>query len=264
MILRETFTYNDCKQIFKDVLNDFSNCEALSGIFHPEKISGDGFMTRKSKKALGKCTRYSSGKFLILLNPICLSADNDKEKMIRDVYAHELLHTCDGCYNHGPEFHRWAKVIYNELGYLIDTHADEDASNYFHSLISHKYLIQCDKCGSQNWQDRKSDVVMNPSNYICSKCSGSLTSYIRNDSTGEYEKFRTSDMDAKYNIEILCPDCDWKMGFNRMSDNARKNLGLCLMGARCPRCGATTYAMDNRTGERIFRVPEKPVQTIRI
>lgn len=249
--LDEQFTKNQLQDIFDDVFAEFCDCEAFSGVFDPYYVYGIELMDKRNKRALGRC-RSRGVSFYIQLSPWMLDFESDKDKIIRAVCAHEILHTFEGCFNHGPEFHKWAKVIYDELGYVIDTHADTDASAYFRMIKKPKYKIVCDNCGTETFNDRMSDAVVNPAKYMCKKCQGqSLTSYIRNDKTDEYEVFRTSNDEVKSNIQILCPDCEWTMGFNRMTDNTKTYLSWCLHGGQCPKCGATTYAWDNRRNRRI-------------
>lgn len=256
MIILEQYQVKDLQRMFDVVLDEFRNCEAFDEVFNADCVNKHILLLdKRNKRALGQCClrrNVSGNEFVIKLSPWLLEFEEGRDKIILDVIAHELLHTFDGCYNHGPNFHRWAKVIYDNFGYLIDTHADTDAGAYFRSVQKPKYKIVCDKCGIETYKDRKSDLTENPINYYCGKCHGGLSSYIRNEQTGEYEPYRSSKDEPKgSNIQILCPDCEWSMGFNRMDDKARTYLSWCLHGGECPRCGATTYAMDNRKGERI-------------
>ena len=270
MIILEDFTYNEINEIYKDVLDEFTDCEAFNDVFRPQRVSrGLGMLNKRNKTVLAQCRchrEFMETKFTIYFNPNMMQFGKDREDIIRSVFAHEILHTFKGCMNHGPEFHKWAQVIKRELGYVIDTKADEDASSYFQNLVKHRYMTKCQKCGNITYFDRTCDAVKNPGSYLCAvgSCDGKLDSYIFNDRTNEFELYRSADDSPEYNIEIKCPDCDWHIGYQRLTDKARQQLSYCLNGAKCPKCGATTYAMNNKEGYRILSMPKKPLKPITV
>lgn len=42
-----------------------------------------------------------------------------EEKIIQMTIVHELLHTCEGCFNHGAKWKYYAEVMNNKYGYQI-------------------------------------------------------------------------------------------------------------------------------------------------
>jgi predicted SprT family Zn-dependent metalloprotease len=99
--------------------------------------------TNHKKTALGECW-YHNGKFNISISVYAI--DGLSEKQLKDVVAHEVLHCARGCYNHGREFHYYARTM-AAYGYLIDTKADEQASGDFMAAVPAKYRVYCPNCG---------------------------------------------------------------------------------------------------------------------
>lgn len=280
--------------MFEDVFLQFANCKALEPVFPADNIDDKLYwLSSRNKRVLGQCQSqafkvyyneddpeyYEDGKewyidrrYKIFLNPNCLLMDYDRESLIKSVFAHELCHTLKGCMNHGKDFHRWAKVIYDNLGYVIDTKADEDASNYFSSLVSHKYMLKCDKCGSVSYFDRMSDPIKNPGLYKHRACGGDYSSYKLNIDTGEYEKYKDSASKKSGALVFKCPDCSYEYVSPTMSAKAKQLLAGCLAGTvTCPKCDASLACFDKDGnqidrfyGQDILGSSQVPTKTIRV
>lgn len=69
----------------------------------------------RPKKRYG-CCRLRNGKYYIEVSEFILTCDPDK---IREVLAHEVLHTCRGCYDHGNMWKRYAAMMNSAYGYNI-------------------------------------------------------------------------------------------------------------------------------------------------
>lgn len=63
----------------------------------------------RAKKRLGACKKVikpdGKTKFIIEISSVILSCS---EKEICGVIAHELIHTCEGCFNHGRMWKEYA------------------------------------------------------------------------------------------------------------------------------------------------------------
>ena len=127
ILLTEEFSKQDCQKMFEDVIDEFSEIPELEGYFYPNIIKAKlNWLKQTNRKALGLCRgRYYKSTLEpieceIFLNPNMLKFEDDKEQIIKDTLAHELVHTCKGCNNHGSEFHRIGNLIRRKLGYVID------------------------------------------------------------------------------------------------------------------------------------------------
>ncbi len=273
MILKEEFTEERCQKLFSDMIDEFSDCFDLDLYFDASLINPKlEWLNKNNRKALGVCSSRGVreyGEFVmtsctIKLNPNLLKFDEDGEAIIKNTLAHELCHACKGCQNHGYQFHKVGDIIRKNLGYVIDTKADVDASAYFNKYLPQtKYRVECDVCGGGSYMPRLSDVIKNPRNYSCGKCGGSLSSYILNDATGEYELYRTSQDEPDYKYQIKCSDdnCGWSVGFKRRDKTYKNFLKSLLNGATpvCPKCKyGALYAIDDGraiTNATVFENP---------
>ncbi len=89
----------------------------------------------------------------------------------RELLAHELLHTCPGCQNHGPLFKAYAGAMNRAYGYSIATRADPKALGI--PPLEPRYLLRCRSCGREFPRQRASRLTRSPGRYRCS-CGGEL------------------------------------------------------------------------------------------
>lgn len=252
--------------MFDQLVDDFSKISELDDIFHPELIKRNvGWMDKRNRKALGITKsfgkRYGDGhveisRHEISLNPALMQFEDDGFDIIADTIAHELVHTCDGCQNHGAEFHRVAKIVNDRLGYKIDTRADIDASNYFTKYLPKaNYILKCPECERKWDYQRKSNATENPWQYSCPNCKVKLDSYKLNKNTNEYELYKSgSDRTLSYPYWIRCDNCDYAVPFMRRDNTYKTAVQKILapviaFGAdkvQCPKCKfGHLYAVDN-------------------
>lgn len=137
------------------------------GIEVPETIEPSVRIITGSRK-WGNC-RNVDGRFTISLNESLLTGDDMKSAM--QTLAHEVLHTCDGCMNHGSLWKSYANRVNQRYGYNISR---TNSASSLGVEVKSKYLVQCDDCGAKIRRDRMSKVVSNYDSYVC-KCGGSLS-----------------------------------------------------------------------------------------
>lgn len=79
----------------------------------------------------------------------------DRE-LIKNVIAHELIHTVKGCFNHDYMFRAYARSL-NLLGYNVEI---KNHDKQFGKSISYKYKLTCLKCGAVFYRHRlcKGDI----------------------------------------------------------------------------------------------------------
>ena len=174
----------------------------------PADICEQVEINSRPKKRYG-CCRLKNGVYHIEVSEFILGCDPEK---IRGVLAHEILHTCKGCYNHGNMWKEYAAMMNSAYGYNIKRTssneemgiADEGRSGEYSgsegtagrsgsadrsdtvdvsgfagrqgssSTGAIKYIIRCRKCGREYPRQRCSAVVKKPKAYRC-RCGGRLT-----------------------------------------------------------------------------------------
>ena len=104
-------------------------------------------------------------------------------RAVENTVIHELLHTIDGCMNHGPLWKSYAGHVEHDFGYHImrvnGDKSPEDVS-YLRGLRAAKskghfiYIIKCPECGTEWRYDRLAPVVKDPSHYSCRRCHRKL------------------------------------------------------------------------------------------
>ena len=121
------------------------------------------------KNLWGLCETVAPGVFDISISETLLQDDVD-DQAVKNTIAHELLHTVDGCMNHGRYWHKLAGLVNQRCpGYNVKgrTSAEEKGIQ-----IQYKYLLRCTGCGAAAGRHKKSRFVEHFDRYICSKCGG--------------------------------------------------------------------------------------------
>ncbi len=124
----------------------------------------------RARRRLGCCYPRPGGWFEIEVSARLLE-DGDK---LRQTLAHELLHTCPGCQNHGPAWKAHAARVNAAWGMEITRLApagEEDALPLRQEAP--KYLLGCTACGRLFPRSRLSKAVKQPWRYRC-PCGGKL------------------------------------------------------------------------------------------
>ncbi|MDX9888661.1 MAG: hypothetical protein RBS51_05270 [Anaerovoracaceae bacterium] len=95
---------------------------------------------------------------------------------IREVLAHEVLHTSPGGDRHTGPWKKYASMMNQSYGYHIKrTNSPESLGvDQRRKKPTTKYLIVCKKCGMSQERSRVSRVIKHPSLYRC-KCGGKLS-----------------------------------------------------------------------------------------
>ncbi len=141
-------------------------------------------INRRAKKRFGCCKAAKSfaghTNYQIEVSEKILACE---EKKIKQTIAHELIHTCRECMNHGNRWKYYAAIMNKSYGYEIKrTATDEEmgmmvssaTDAYKKTQENYKYTIVCNRCGYVFHRKRMSEVVKHPENYRCGKCGGTL------------------------------------------------------------------------------------------
>lgn len=97
-----------------------------------------------------------------------LLQDDIPLKSVKDIIAHEILHTCKNCFNHGKLWKEKAEILKAKKGYHVErTTKNMDLGNY---KPQYKYSIRCRNCGNVFYRRRQSDIIKNPQKHQCDVC----------------------------------------------------------------------------------------------
>lgn len=127
-----------------------------------DRIIPNVYINGRRKTILGTCERQKNGQYKIVISAFVLDGG---EYEIRNVIAHEVLHTCRNCSNHGYFWKIYAKRLGQAIGQEIkregrSVKADELRRNA-------PYEIVCKDCGKQLRRYRKSALIKHPERYRC-------------------------------------------------------------------------------------------------
>ena len=126
-------------------------------------------LNRRARTRFGCCIR-KGGAYTIELS--AQLAREGTEDAISQVLAHEALHTCYGCSNHGKRWKSYAAKMNAAYGYHISrTDNFEDLGIEDDRPV--RYRVVCTRCGRQIPRMKRSPLVDHPERYRC-RCGGTL------------------------------------------------------------------------------------------
>lgn len=103
--------------------------------------------------------------------------DEYPERFLKETIIHELIHTLDGCNNHGKRFQHFAGKVRNELGYNVGTYASQEERELYYRMFEKKkreYSIECPECGYRWSYKIKCKTYKNAEHYFCPDCRVNL------------------------------------------------------------------------------------------
>ncbi len=126
---------------------------------------------RLNQRATGRfgCCRFSGGRYVIEVSARLLAAGAEA---VGETLAHEVLHTCPGCRDHGAIWKSYAGRMNGAYGYHISRTGSWEALG-LPDQRQGKYLLVCQKCGREFKRTRASSLVLHPERYRC-RCGGTL------------------------------------------------------------------------------------------
>ena len=155
---------NDCEALLQEVLLQ----AAALKIPVSKAIDPHVEVNRRAVNRLG-CCKYQKGMFHI---EIALRVAEGPEESCRTVLAHEALHTCYGCRNHGKRWKEYAGKMRAAYGYDI-CRTTTNAKLGIEDARREKYLLRCEKCGVEFRRFRASTLTRHPERFRC-KCGGEI------------------------------------------------------------------------------------------
>lgn len=130
----------------------------------------------RARSRFAACKKLKgSYEYEIEVGEMMLQAD---AKWVKNILAHEVLHTCYGCYNHGQKWKKYADQMNRTYGYEISTTTtyEKIGLDTPEKKRQIKYMIICQKCGQKMYRQKRSRLVTHTSEYRC-KCGGKLDCY---------------------------------------------------------------------------------------
>lgn len=126
-------------------------------------------LNRRAVTRFGCCIRQADGAYRIELAQRLLEAP---EAACLQTLAHEVLHTCPGCRDHGVRWKAYAGQMNAAYGYTISRTGTCDQLGV-EDIRPIRHLVVCTKCGRQFPRARRSPLVAHPERYRCT-CGGVL------------------------------------------------------------------------------------------
>lgn len=139
-----------------------------AGIPISSSISPTVAINHRARSRFG-CCRRMAGSFQIEISAFLLEAE---DRMIRQTLAHEVLHTCPGCADHGPRWKNFAARMNLLFGYRI-RRADSPEALGVEDARTPRWLVVCTACGRELPRMKRSPLVLHPRRYRCA-CGGTL------------------------------------------------------------------------------------------
>ena len=144
-------------------------------------------VNHRAKKRWGQCKGSFAGyasngerryTYSINISEILLDERVPIESL-QNTVIHEILHTCPGCQNHGPEWKRRADKVKKELGYNIKRCTNAAEKGISETVTERyydpdKYKVRCKKCGKVIGKSRMCNLVKYPQTYVHTKCNGTF------------------------------------------------------------------------------------------
>ena len=138
------------------------------GIPVSERICPHVAVNRRAVGRFGCCVKAGQG-YRIELSARLLEAG---EEACLQTLAHEVLHTCPGCRDHGKLWKSYAARMNAAYGYTIArTSTCEELGVEDTRKI--RYRLVCGRCGREFLRTRRSPLVDHPERYRCT-CGGKI------------------------------------------------------------------------------------------
>jgi predicted SprT family Zn-dependent metalloprotease len=159
----------DLQKLYNEALQEVKDANIEPGDIKTVKVN------TRLKSTWGRCGYLNKQKnsYKIDINPILL-ADDVEDVAVKNTIIHEILHSCDGCMNHGQKWKAKANIINRKYPqYNIARTSSSEELGIDKEKRDYKYKVQCQKCQKIYGYYRISRVVKYPDYFKC-KCGGKL------------------------------------------------------------------------------------------
>lgn len=152
----------ECKQMLEDIK-----------IIIPQNIT---FNTNsRYTRRLGNCRRFiATNNFEISIATHVVIGDDVDYTTTKNTLLHEMLHTLDGCFNHGKTWKYYASLVKKNYGFDI-SRTGEITKKHQDVLNMGKVIktLKCESCGKEFSFPETSKYIKKYNDFTC-KCGGDL------------------------------------------------------------------------------------------
>lgn len=165
------WTENQLNQLLQQVIEEAKAIKIpISGNISPMVA-----VNKRTKSRFGSCKKTKGmvhSTYHIEISDVLLEGG---AQTIKEIMAHEILHTCPSGMNHGPAWKAHCRKMEAKYGYQLNR-----TSSYAVLGIEdprkekqYRYMVECTRCGQQILRQRKSALTTQTSKYRC-RCGGNL------------------------------------------------------------------------------------------
>lgn len=151
--------------LFNECMNEVKNAGIKTGNIISVTIN------TRAKNRWGQCRKTGNAYSISISNR--LLQDDVSDLAAKTTIIHEILHTVEGCMNHGNKWQNVANIINRNYGYNVKRTTSSEEKGIKTTKADYKYNVVCQKCGCTWNYNRAGYVVQHPSNYHCT-CGGKL------------------------------------------------------------------------------------------
>lgn len=165
------WTENQLNQLLQQVIDEAS---AL-GIPVSRHISPSLHINKRTKARFGGCKKvkgFVHCTYQIEISKVLLEAE---APVIKEILAHEILHSCPSSMNHGLAWKRYCQKMEDAYGYRLERTSSYEKLGITdpRGAKNYRYMIECKKCGQRIFRQRKSTLSEETNKYRC-RCGGKL------------------------------------------------------------------------------------------
>lgn len=162
---------NNIQQVANKMLQDAIKMIGDCGIKVPVTIKPVVELNTTAKKRWGQCRKRFDG-YTISINKTLMELE-DKSGALNTM-IHEVLHTIEGCMNHGKQWKAYATTIKSKYGIDIKRTSSASEKGIEPSMIPlGKYVVRCTGCGKTWSRERKSKLITQVHRFRCD-CGSSI------------------------------------------------------------------------------------------
>lgn len=130
-------------------------------------------LNTRAKKRFGCCIGTAKSGFTIELAAALPAAGR---RACMQTLAHEVLHTCPGCQDHGERWKSYAAKMNVAYGYAIRRTDKPEALGVTLPVSTpvYRWRVTCTGCGKSFLRQKSSPLIRQPVRYRCAACGGKL------------------------------------------------------------------------------------------
>jgi predicted SprT family Zn-dependent metalloprotease len=145
------------------------------GIPVSRHISPSLHINKRTKARFGGCKKvkgFVHCTYQIEISKVLLDAE---AQAIKEIIAHEILHSCPGCMNHGVTWKKHCRKMEKTYGYRLERTSSYEKLGIEdpRGVKNYRYMIECNLCGQKIYRQRKSPISEETNKYRC-RCGGKL------------------------------------------------------------------------------------------